>query len=187
MIAFSTLDFGSRTSSVLHLNELDLHHQTSLSSLTRPAQKHSAMSSLRASILHHSLPLLSTHSFTRHTLTLALASLRPDLTSSSTPLHANTEQEASTKRTKSTKVSRSKQKTHTKAEASSLASDNVLDTLFGSGTAPARALVRAWEDEGISKITQRPGDMRDRLRSRLEYSAQVGEHLVEVSAIQRMT
>lgn len=110
--------------------------------------------SLRAKILTHSLPLLPTHSFTRQTLSLALSRLsadHPDYISEVTP-------------------------------------DSTLDTLFGDGSAGPKALVRRWEEEGLEKMSAEPEasgsggskPLDRRLRARLSFSADVGEHLVEV-------
>ena len=57
--------------------------------------------------------------------------------------------------------------------------ESVIDTLFDAGSsAPAQALVSAWEEEGLTSLQGQ--HVRDRLRHRLSYSSQVGEHLVEV-------
>ena len=105
--------------------------------------------SLRTKILHHSLPLLPTHSFTRHTLALALTSLP-----SSHPDHR-----------------------------ADLTADTIIDTLFGEGvSAPGKALVEAWEKEGIERMIADDGlrGLSGILGDRLRWSASVGEHLVEV-------
>lgn len=62
--------------------------------------------------------------------------------------------------------------------------ENVIDTLFGGTVAPARALVDAWAEEGLKVMKPSdgagPSSLREVLGRRLEYSAGVGEHLVEV-------
>jgi hypothetical protein len=58
-------------------------------------------------------------------------------------------------------------------------SDSVVDTLFGPGPSAGKALVEAWEDEGLSRMDKGKG-VGDMLERRLSYSAEVGEHLVEV-------
>ncbi|TYJ52371.1 hypothetical protein B9479_007027 [Cryptococcus floricola] len=64
----------------------------------------------------------------------------------------------------------------------------VIDTVFGPGNVvPAKALVEAWEEEGL-KSMRGTGEGQGRkglealLARRLEYSAGVGEHLVEAYA-----
>ena len=101
--------------------------------------------SLRSIILHHSLPLLPSRSFTRQTLAIALSCLPP-----SHPDHRSTP-----------------------------LSDSIIDTIFGNGpTAPGHALVDAWQEVGVGGMEG--ASVRERLKSRLGYSAGVGEHLVEV-------
>ena len=58
--------------------------------------------------------------------------------------------------------------------------ESVVDTIFGSGQAPAQSLTAAWEEDGLASMQGK--DARQRLKSRLSHSAVVGEHLVEVSA-----
>jgi ubiquinone biosynthesis protein COQ9 len=61
--------------------------------------------------------------------------------------------------------------------------DAILDTIFGAGpSAPAKALLEAWEQEGATQM-QKLGEIEERLEERLAYSAEVGEHLGEVSSI----
>lgn len=124
--------------------------------------------SLRTKLLTHALPLIPTHSFTPLALTHALSALPTS---------------------------------HPDHQAESL-SDTVLDTLFGSDVAAKKALVGAWEEEGLREMrsfeidgapggagpstTQRGGGqvmLREMMGRRLEYSARVGEHLVEVSGV----
>lgn len=62
--------------------------------------------------------------------------------------------------------------------------EGMIDTLFGEGIkAPGQTLVEAWEAEGRKSMEEK--DVKDgvgsTLRGRLRYSAEVGEHLVEVS------
>lgn len=62
--------------------------------------------------------------------------------------------------------------------------ESVIDTLFGEGiSAPGDALVYAWEEAGRGRMEE--GDpstgVKGLLEERLRYSAEVGEHLVEVS------
>ena len=124
--------------------------------------------SLRSFILQQALPLLPRHSFTRQTLSLALASLRPELTDSS----GSTGQVASSSHNDDSR-------THYRVE-------NVIDTLFGTGSiAPAKALVEAWHDVGLENMVEAgpSSKLSDRLSRRLRYSSTVGEHLVEVSAL----
>ena len=116
---------------------------------------------LRSSILTHALPHLPITSFTRQALLTSLSRLPTD---------------------------------HPDYRAEGI-SDSVLDTLFGDGRGAEGALVGAWADEGVREIR---GDLKgegeagtsswkgtrarigERLGRRLEYSARVGEHLVEV-------
>ena len=108
--------------------------------------------SLRPTILRHSLPLLPHHSFTRHTLALALSSLPP-----SHPAH------------------RAQPVPH-----------HAIDTLFGTGNVdPGQALVRAWDAEGRKHMVGEEGGVIEALGERLRWSAEVGEHLVEVSVVLR--
>ncbi|WWD22323.1 hypothetical protein CI109_106814 [Kwoniella shandongensis] len=63
----------------------------------------------------------------------------------------------------------------------------VIDTLFGPGSVgPTKALVERWEEEGRGVMQSGEGREGDGLevvlRKRLEYSSQVGEHLVEAYA-----
>jgi hypothetical protein len=58
-------------------------------------------------------------------------------------------------------------------------SESVVDTLFGPGPSAGKALVEAWEHEGLSRMDKGKG-VQDMLERRLSYSAEVGEHLVEV-------
>lgn len=102
------------------------------------------MSSLRSTILHHAIPLIPTHSFTRRTLLQSLPSLKPD-----------------------------------HPDYRSVLEDSVVDTIFGNGQAPGKALTAAWEEEGLKAMQGE--NTRERLKSRLGHSAVVGEHLVEVS------
>lgn len=106
--------------------------------------------SLRTKILSHSLPLLPTHSFTRQTLSLALSRLPSG---------------------------------HPDHQAEPI-SETVLDTIFGDGNAASKALVQRWEEEGVNTMLAESSStgriMEARLKSRLTYSAEVGEHLVEV-------
>ncbi|CAD6584761.1 MAG: hypothetical protein TREMPRED_003953 [Tremellales sp. Tagirdzhanova-0007] len=108
--------------------------------------------SLRTKILHHSLHLLPTHSFTRQTLSLALSALP-----SSHPDH--------------------------RADPTT---DAIIDTLFGAGvSAPGKALVEAWENEGIERmvVDEGPRGLGAILGDRLSWSADVGDHLVEAYAL----
>jgi hypothetical protein len=117
--------------------------------------------SLRSTILKHSIPLLPTHSFTRHTLSISLSSLP-----ASHPDHR-----------------------------SAPVDPGVIDTVFGEGTTtPCRALVTAWEEAGLTSMSDDAGSgiegtgtskerVKIRLRQRLRYSARLGEHLVEVSEL----
>ena len=108
--------------------------------------------SLRTKILHHSLHLLPTHSFTRQTLSLALSALP-----SSHPDH--------------------------RADPTT---DAIIDTLFGAGvSAPGKALVEAWENEGIERmvVDEGPRGLGAILGDRLSWSADVGDHLVEVGCL----
>ncbi|WWC57852.1 uncharacterized protein I303_100387 [Kwoniella dejecticola CBS 10117] len=65
-------------------------------------------------------------------------------------------------------------------------SDGVIDTIFGNGSvAPSRALVDAWQEEGLramSSSKETKEDLGDVLKRRITYSAGVGEHLVEAYA-----
>lgn len=124
--------------------------------------------SLRTSILTHALPLISTHSFTRAALSASLTRLPSDHPDArSTPVN-----------------------------------EAALDTLYGEGNGAALALVQRWAEEG-SKTMMSPSDgsslaegsasassakgkgreqrLGDMLARRIDYSAEVGEHLVEVS------
>lgn len=109
--------------------------------------------SIRAKILTHSLPLLPTQSFTRQTLSLALSRLPSD---------------------------------HPDHQAEPV-SETVLDTVFGDGNAASKALVQRWEEEGVDSMLAESSStgriLEARLKSRLTHSAEVGEHLVEVSNI----
>jgi hypothetical protein len=63
----------------------------------------------------------------------------------------------------------------------------VLDTLFGTGPVGCgKALVEAWEEEGSRRMGLEE-DIEERLRERLRYSAEVGEHLVEVGLYKRIS
>ncbi|WVF66384.1 hypothetical protein IAT40_001124 [Kwoniella sp. CBS 6097] len=104
---------------------------------------------LRSQILNNTLPLLSTHSFTRPALVSSLRSLKPEIQNA----------------------------------------DAVIDTIFGPGSAGAvKSLVEFWEERGRSEMegeAQESGvrvDLEDVLARRLEWSAAVGEHLVEAYA-----
>ncbi|OCF44259.1 hypothetical protein I317_01877 [Kwoniella heveanensis CBS 569] len=107
---------------------------------------------LRSQILDHTLPLLHTQSFTRPALVSSLRTLKPEI------------QDA----------------------------DSVIDTIFGSGSVgPVRSLVEFWEDRGRSEmegqqqganVTAGKVDLEQVLSKRLEWSAAVGEHLVEAYA-----
>ncbi|GFZ50649.1 hypothetical protein JCM24511_08407, partial [Saitozyma sp. JCM 24511] len=61
-------------------------------------------------------------------------------------------------------------------------SESVVDTLFGPGPSAGKALVEAWEHEGLSRMDKGKG-VQDMLERRLSYSAEVGEHLVEAYAL----
>ncbi|ORY31922.1 hypothetical protein BCR39DRAFT_479444 [Naematelia encephala] len=62
--------------------------------------------------------------------------------------------------------------------------ENAIDTIFGPGNVgAAKALVEAWEDAGRDDMTGKQGGLKEILQRRLEWSAAVGEHLVEVSCI----
>lgn len=56
--------------------------------------------------------------------------------------------------------------------------DTIIDTLFGQGIAAPKALVGAWQENGLENMEGEA--VEDRLKSRLRYSAEVGAHLVEV-------
>ena len=122
--------------------------------------------SLRVSVLQQALPLLPQHSFTRQTLSLALSSLRPDLTHPSESLGRDAQ------------FPQAEVVTHYRVE-------NVIDTLFGTGSiAPGKALVEAWQEAGLKDMEEAgpSSKLSDRLGRRLRYSSTVGEHLVEVSS-----
>ncbi|WWC85556.1 uncharacterized protein L201_000420 [Kwoniella dendrophila CBS 6074] len=66
--------------------------------------------------------------------------------------------------------------------------DAILDTLFGSGSVgPSKALVERWEEEGL-KVMSNSSDPTEKeslgavLKRRIEYSSNVGQHLVEAHA-----
>lgn len=121
----------------------------------------SASAALRLRILHHALPHISEHSFTLRPLLRSLPDLPTD--------HAD----------------------HDNA-----VTPEVLDVLFGSEISARKELVQAWEQEGLRDMlgdslgqagqagpSTKAGEMRiiaGLLARRLEYSARVGEHLVEV-------
>lgn len=122
-----------------------------------------ATSSLRTRILHHALTHVPEHSFTLRPLINSLSSLPTS--------HADHDETVSTE---------------------------VLDVLFGSELNARQELVRAWETEGLKSMTnfepkQLAGSSKSNpreldtiaevLRQRLEYSARIGEHLVEVSLV----
>lgn len=60
--------------------------------------------------------------------------------------------------------------------------ESIIDTLFGPGnTGASQALVEAWHLEGLHSL--HGTNVRERLKSRLRFSSQVGEHLVEVGRL----
>ena len=133
--------------------------------------------SLRALILQHSLPLLPRHSFSRQTLSAALQSVQSGPENAETA-HSFLESASPTATTRRDPIGLDR--------LDDIGRENVIDTLFGSGTiAPARALLDAWQDAGLSAMesSEHPqSDVSGRLERRLEYSAGVGEHLVEVGS-----
>ncbi|WVQ93999.1 hypothetical protein IAU59_001077 [Kwoniella sp. CBS 9459] len=67
--------------------------------------------------------------------------------------------------------------------------DAVIDTVFGSGSVgPVKSLVEFWEEQGRSEMEMESSlgegnvELEDVLARRLEWSAAVGEHLVEAYA-----
>lgn len=120
--------------------------------------------SLRTAILKAAIPHIPEQGFTRAALNTGLASLPSSATSSSSASSASSS-----------------------AGLDEAGRDAVIDTLFGSSSASdaPRALVQAWEDEGRSVMhVAGKGSAQDRLLAvlgrRLEWSAGVGEHLVDV-------
>jgi hypothetical protein len=111
---------------------------------------------LRSAILKAAIPLVPEAGFTRAALSAGLASLPSS----------------------SSKVS------------DDAGRDAVIDTLFGGAAASdaPRALVQAWEEEGRAAMHGvGKGDALERLVTvlgrRLEWSASVGEHLLDVSLV----
>lgn len=126
--------------------------------------------SFRSAILTHALPHIPSASFTRQALTASLTTLSKD---------------------------------HPDYRSAPL-SDEVLDTLYGSERGAEKELVARWADEGVSVVRgplgavqhgngesssgadKGKGKVVDRIRTRLErrldFSGDVGEHLVEVSS-----
>ncbi|RXK37659.1 hypothetical protein M231_05071 [Tremella mesenterica] len=65
--------------------------------------------------------------------------------------------------------------------------DSVIDTIFGPGHIACKALVDAWEEEGLKRLSivesGSEEKLEDILKRRLKYSYEVGEHLVEAYAL----
>lgn len=113
---------------------------------------------LRAAILSAAIKEIPSLSFTRAALSAGFSSIPPTVVSSLSP-----------------------------STLDPTARDAVIDTLFGSDSSASRALVEAWEAYGANEMSGvGTGSPKDRVRSalskRLEWSAGVGEHLVEVSS-----
>lgn len=85
------------------------------------------------------------------------------------------------------------------AATSSTEQSDLLESVFGSGIEPERALVREWEEQGLKAIAPTPSSsvtvtvpkgksqrevdfeaLRSALERRIRWSSDVGEHLVQV-------
>lgn len=112
---------------------------------------------LRAAILASAIKQIPTLSFTRAALNAGLASLPQSTLSSISPSTSSPPDDA--------------------------AREAIIDTVFGTDSSAPRALVEAWEEAG-NYIGELNGPPKERtltaLSQRLEWSATVGEHLVEV-------
>lgn len=134
--------------------------------------------SLRASILKAAIPHIPEAGFTRAALNAGLASLPSS--SSSSPASSSSSSSTASSASSSSPTS----------QLDDAGREAVIDTLFGGSSASdaPRTLVEAWEDAGRKDMHSAPttGGASDRLMAvlgrRLEWSASVGEHLVDVSS-----